>query len=295
MESDRREQFVQAFPILALLQGSEDPPLDREAIEELELVLGVHLPADYIDFLLAFNGGYFRPDVRFDLASANFIDGAMITGFSGEPGDGANGLGAHSKLFRDRLPEGHLAIADGPGQDLLTLKFDSPRDFAGVWYWDSTAFWISEDRQSMFWVADTFHDFLRVLEPDLEEFDSLTETIPIFQTIERNNSHTVHEFLAKGGSIETRNERGLTLLAAAANHGYPRIVKLLLEHSADPNARDHEGKTPLHHAAQISLDCVKLLLAAGSDITARDNDGHGVIGNWYYRADKFLRDHGAVE
>ncbi len=99
--------------------------------------------------------------------------------------------------------------------------------------------------------------------------------------------------MSKGEPIESRNDRGWTLLACAAHYGYPRVAKLLLEHGADPHARDHEGKTPLHHAAQSSLDCVKLLLAAGADIKARDHEGHGVIGNWYYRADQYLREHGA--
>jgi hypothetical protein len=293
MESDCREQLVQAFPILAFLQDSEDPPLDREAIEELELVLGVHLPADYIDFLLAFNGGSFQPRVEFDMPHpTTFVTGAQVPGLFGEPGDSIAGLGSYSKKLRDRLPEGYLPIADGNSPDLVVLKFDTPREFGGVWYLDSSAI---DDDPRMFWVADTFNDFLGMLELDLEEFDPPTETIPIFQAIERSNSHTIDKFLHEGGAVETRNERGLTLLAAAAKHGYPRIVKMLLDQSADPNSRDHEGKTPLHHAAQISLDCVKLLLAAGSDITARDNEGHGVIGNWYYRADKFLRDHGAVE
>ena len=69
-----------------------------------------------------------------------FVSGGSLPGFYGEPGSGVNGIGAYSKVFRDRLPEGYLAIADGPSQDLVLLKVDSPREFAGVWYWNSSAF-----------------------------------------------------------------------------------------------------------------------------------------------------------
>ncbi|HVU88356.1 MAG TPA: ankyrin repeat domain-containing protein [Pirellulales bacterium] len=293
MEYDRRENLVQNFPILGFLHDSEEPPLDRLAIEELELVLGVLLPADYVDFLLAFNGGRLEPWAHFDMPHpTTFVSGGALPGFFGEPGNGVNGLGAYSKMFRDRLPENYLAIADGPSQDLVVLKFHSPREFAGVWYWNSSAFWISEEEQSMYWVADTFHGFLRMLTPDVA---LPTETTDVYQAIEQNDSDAVRRFLSKGRAIEERNDRGWTLLTCAAHYGYPRVVKLLLEHGADPHARDHKGKTPLHHAAKASLDCVKLLLAAGADIKARDNEGHGVVGNWYYRADKYLREHGAEE
>jgi ankyrin repeat protein len=101
--------------------------------------------------------------------------------------------------------------------------------------------------------------------------------------------------LASGGDVGARNEHGHTLLTAAAWHQWPKIVRLLLNHSADPNARDNAGKAPLHHAAMSSFDSVKLLLAAGADATVRDKQGKSVLGDWCYRADQTLRAHGARE
>ena len=95
--------------------------------------------------------------------------------------------------------------------------------------------------------------------------------------------------------MEARNARGQTLLAAAAMYSWPKIARLLLERSADPNARDAQGRTPLHHAATASIDSVKLLLAAGADAKARDRHGKSVLAEWSYRADDVLRAHGAVE
>lgn len=54
----------------------------------------------------------------------------------------------------------------------------------------------------------------------------------------------------------------------------PRLVKAMLEHGADPNARDSAGHTPLHWAVQsAAAETVRLLVAAGADVNAKDNDG----------------------
>lgn len=51
------------LPILELLQDSEDPPLTRERLTRIELLLDVRFPAEYAEFLLQFNGGQFKKPV----------------------------------------------------------------------------------------------------------------------------------------------------------------------------------------------------------------------------------------
>jgi ankyrin repeat protein len=88
----------------------------------------------------------------------------------------------------------------------------------------------------------------------------------------------VQLLIANGASVtETAGDRGQTALHVAADlrrapqEPVRRMVTLLLDHGADPNARNWDSVTPLHQAVRArNLAAVELLLARGADPNARD-------------------------
>jgi len=63
-------------------------------------------------------------------------------------------------------------------------------------------------------------------------------------------------------------------LLEAARHGHRDIAELLLDHSADMNAKQQDLRTPLHFAVWgARFEIARLLVERGADIHNRDLDG----------------------
>lgn len=91
-------------------------------------------------------------------------------------------------------------------------------------------------------------------------------------------SHTSGSFdvattlLAAGAEASASDNYGITALHRAAQNTNVELVRLLLDHDADPNAMDAAGSTPLHYAVSHHAQSlysetdamVRMLLSAGA-------------------------------
>lgn len=74
-----------------------------------------------------------------------------------------------------------------------------------------------------------------------------------------------------GADVNFVGEEGKTPLMGYLLHR-PEAVKYLLEHGANPKARDDKGNTPLHHCI-YNAESARLLIEAGADVNARNEAG----------------------
>ncbi|GAB7045830.1 ankyrin repeat domain-containing protein [Catenuloplanes indicus] len=83
---------------------------------------------------------------------------------------------------------------------------------------------------------------------------------PLFTAAHAGDLDTVRALVAGGATLEQRDSRGRTALAAAAIGGHPEVVAFLLAAEADPLARDNQRRVPLDHAS--TADVARLLPGA---------------------------------
>lgn len=89
---------------------------------------------------------------------------------------------------------------------------------------------------------------------------------------------TLKALLTSNAGINAKDSDGKTPLHRAALHGQRRLAELLLANHADIDAKDNEGKTPLHYAVAYGpTDLVELLLAKKAKVNAKDNNGNTAL------------------
>lgn len=83
--------------------------------------------------------------------------------------------------------------------------------------------------------------------------------------------------LDHGADLNAQNYVGWTALHGAINYGQPQAFHMLIARNPDIHIRTNLGKSPLHLAAspQVNrdhVDLMQVLLDCGADPNARDND-----------------------
>jgi ankyrin repeat protein len=107
---------------------------------------------------------------------------------------------------------------------------------------------------------------------------------PLHYTASCGRLQAARMLIEHNADIHILAEYGMSPLHVAAIHWIKRdqddIMEVLLDHGADPNARDNDNATPLHysswwktHGSWGTVEGTRLLLKHGAIIDAKDNEG----------------------
>lgn len=101
---------------------------------------------------------------------------------------------------------------------------------------------------------------------------------PVLASATKKDWSAVKELLASGTAVDTKDERGRTILMLAAVQNNEELFDFLIAKGANPNARSLEGETPLLMAAKAgSKKMVDYLIEKGADPAATDNFGRTTL------------------
>jgi hypothetical protein len=140
-------------------------------IQELEASIGYPLPNDYRNFLLACNGGRTEEGI-FDY---KLPDGRTWTGgvreFLGFDLEYQKNIEFFLTMRGERVPANTIPIATDEGGNFIVLSFIG-EDTGKVYFWDhneETEVDSQPTYENMYFIANSFTDFLNCLRPLSEE------------------------------------------------------------------------------------------------------------------------------
>ena len=134
---------------------------DIQNIVQLENEFSIDLPLDYRFFLIENNGA----DIEDAFFYVKDINQTIPMGyfFGVETKERAADIIKINKEYGDDLAESSFLIGNDIGSGFILLVFDGEN--VGIWYYDHTHFFKqSTDELNTYFIADSFSDFLKILE-----------------------------------------------------------------------------------------------------------------------------------
>lgn len=130
---------------------------------------------------------------------------------------------------------------------------------------------------------------------DALKFRTYVRQTALMAAAASGRKETVELLLARGASVDGKNEQGRTALAYAASSGETEIVDLLLKNGAkiDAGKGNHlaGGWTVLMGAVwHRHVDTVELLIKNGASVSEKDDSGATVIHQVQKKLDQLLTD-----
>ena len=156
------------------------PDCTAEDISSLELELGIQLPSDYRELLLAANGILFASLLMFEVReeySSTYDDGReavrVFASLGGENAVHSIRLLRTAYEFEERVPDWIVPVGDNGSGIVFICISCGERDYGRVYVWSPQQLWEEEENEQtyryLYRAADSFTEFIDSLEESPDE------------------------------------------------------------------------------------------------------------------------------
>lgn len=137
--------------------------LNERQIDNIERQLKVRLPEEYKSFLRTIGGGVVEKDKFNQIILTEINEKIVLDVLYGDDKRYENGnIMFWMSKFNGELLEDAIIIGDDILHGFIVMICDG--ESQGVYYWDdSYHFEYSDDENNMYWIADTFGDFMKLI------------------------------------------------------------------------------------------------------------------------------------
>ncbi len=143
------------------------PKVTLDKIKEMQDLVDLNFPINYIDHLLEFNGGYCEPDI-FKFKENNDETESRIHYFLGIHENEYSNMKDYFldyKIEEKRMPDSFFPFAYDPFGNLICIDSENGK----VYFWDhekEVDYSVSDDtdHSNLYFVADSFEEFIDSLE-----------------------------------------------------------------------------------------------------------------------------------
>lgn len=103
----------------------------------------------------------------------------------------------------------------------------------------------------------------------------------IFELIENNDSKGIKRLIESSIDLSQTDDRGQTPLHLAANYEDFDVIELLIVEGADLNITDDDGNTPMSLVSSFDSSILKLFLEYGADPNVKNHQGRTILDEAY--------------
>lgn len=141
------------------------PPVEEKVIHEVEEILKIKFPPDFVECAMKYHGGHpTKSHFSYNDPDLGLVGDGLGVLLSFDPDDKYNKLLDHNLTPPEFFPEELIIFGEDGGGNCICFDYRNDKEFPSVVFWVHDAF----EGENIFFLANSFSEFLDLLEEPVD-------------------------------------------------------------------------------------------------------------------------------